>query len=92
MCNSASNNKIKTNMKINIGTKIREELRHQGRTDRWLADQICVHIRTVQKLYHKTSIDTQQLLTISRVLDFDFFKIYSDELASSNNTKCPNTK
>lgn len=67
-------------MNINIGEIIRKELRKQGHTNEWLADRICVHPRTVQKIFLKTSIDTQQLLKISEALDVDLFKLYSDQL------------
>ncbi|MCR5193404.1 MAG: helix-turn-helix domain-containing protein [Bacteroidales bacterium] len=67
-------------MYIPIGQIIREELRRQGHTNEWLAERINVHPRTVQKIFLKTSIDTQQLLTISQALDIDFFKMYSNIL------------
>lgn len=71
-------------MNINIGEIIRAELRKQGHTNEWLADRICVHPRTVQKIFRKTSIDTQQLLKISEALDVDFFKLYSMQLPEDN--------
>jgi plasmid maintenance system antidote protein VapI len=64
-------------MKIHIGNLIREELRRQGHTNQWLADQIGVTPRTLQRIFNKPSIDTQLLLLISKTLDFDFFSIYS---------------
>ena len=68
-------------MQINIGELIRSELRRQGHTNEWLADRICVHPRTVQKIFLKSSIDTQQLLKISLAMDVDFFRLYSEQLA-----------
>ena len=62
---------------IHIGNLIRDELRRQGHTNQWLADQLGVDRRTLQRLYNKPSIDTQQLLRISRVLGKDFFSLYS---------------
>lgn len=67
-------------MQIHIGNLIRDELRRQGRTNQWLADQLNIDRRTLQRLYNKPSIDTQQLLRISKVLDTDFFKCYSELL------------
>ena len=65
-------------MQINIGQIIREELRRQGHTNEWLAERIHVHSRTVQKIFLKPTIDTQQLLAISLALGVDFFRLYSD--------------
>lgn len=67
-------------MQIHIGHLIRDELRRQNRTNAWLADQIGMTPRTLQRLYNKPSIDTQQLLRISKILDKDFFSLYSASL------------
>lgn len=67
-------------MQIQIGQIIREELRRQGHTNEWLADRIHVHPRTVQKIFAKNSIDTQQLLAISQALSVDFFVFYTRHL------------
>lgn len=67
-------------MQIHIGNLIRDELRRQGHTNQWLADQLDIDRRTLQRLYNKSSIDTQQLFRIGKILDTDFFKHYSDLL------------
>ena len=64
-------------MQIHIGQIIREELRRQGHTNEWLADRIHVHPRTVQKIFLKSTIDTQQLLAISQAMGINFFHFYS---------------
>lgn len=64
-------------MQIHIGNLIREELRRQGHTNQWLADQLSVERSTIQRLFNKPSIDTQQLLRISKVLGKDMFTYYS---------------
>ena len=64
-------------MLIHIGSIIREELRRQGHTNEWFADQIGVNIRTVNKIFVKQSIDTQRLYQISKALEKDFFQVYS---------------
>lgn len=69
-------------MKIHIGNLVREELRRQGHTNEWLMDRIGVSERTLQRLFNKPSIDTQQLLLISTVLEKDFFSLYSDAIAN----------
>ena len=65
-------------MQIHIGNLIRDELRRQGHTNQWLADQLSVERSTVQRLFNKPSIDTQQLLRISKVLGKDMFAYYSN--------------
>lgn len=87
-------------MQIHIGNIIRDELRRQGHTNQWLAEQIGITPRTLQKLFHKPSIDTQQLFTISRALGVDLFNPYSVALSlsasnmfypTSNVDTCPHT-
>lgn len=67
-------------MQIHIGNIIRDELRRQDRTNQWLADQLGIDRSTLQRLFNKSSIDTQQLFRISRTLGKDLFKHYSDKL------------
>ena len=67
-------------MQIHIGNIIRDELRLQGRTNRWLAEQLDIDRRTLQRLYTKPFIDTQQLLRISKILGNNLFRHYSDLL------------
>ena len=67
-------------MQIHIRQHIREELRQQGHTNEWLAERINVHPRTVQKIFLKPTIDTQQLLAISRAMEVDFFLLYSEQV------------
>ena len=69
---------------IAIGQIIRDELRRQGKSNRWLAERINVNPRTVNKIFLKNTIDTQQLLLISRVLGVNFFLIYSEALAGAD--------
>ncbi len=65
---------------LHIGKLICEELRRQGKTNRWLADGINVNMRTVNKIFLKRVIDTQQLMQISRLLGVDFFQYFSAAL------------
>jgi len=69
---------------LHIGELIKEELRRQGRTNLWLARKINVHLRTINKIFDKNVIDTQQLLEISMAMDYDFFKHYSLLIADSS--------
>jgi len=67
-------------MQIHIGHIIRDELRRSGHTNQWLADQLNMDRRTLQRLYNKPSIDTQQLFRISKILGKDLFNHYSEQL------------
>lgn len=69
-------------MQIHIGNLIRDELRRQGHTNEWLMDRIGVSERTLQRLFNKPSIDTQQLFLISIVLHTDFFHYYSNAIST----------
>ncbi len=61
-----------------IGELIKAQLHRQGHNNEWLALQLSCNIRTVTKIFHKQTIDTHQLMRISEILEYDFFKIYSD--------------
>ena len=63
---------------LHIGHLIRSELKRQGRTNVWLAEQLSCNPRTISKIFNKKYIDTYQLLRISKVLQYDFFKVYSE--------------
>lgn len=76
-------------MQIFIGQIIREELRRQGHTNEWLAERINVHPRTVQKIFLKPTIDTQQLFAISHVMGIDFFQLYSSLLVTPDMGAAP---
>ena len=67
-------------MQIHIGHLIRDELRRQGRTNEWLAEQIGVTPRTLQRIFNKPTIDTSVLFRICRILRVDFFFNYSQVL------------
>ena len=61
-------------MQIHIGAIIRDELRRQGHTNEWLAERLYVNIRTINKIFLKQTIDTQQLYQISKILRVDLFR------------------
>ncbi|MBR3567972.1 MAG: XRE family transcriptional regulator [Bacteroidales bacterium] len=63
-----------------IGELIRAELHRQGRSNAWLAKQLSCHPRTIGKIFLKSVIDTHQLFVISKALQYDFFKHYSELL------------
>ena len=65
---------------IHIGHCIREQLEKQGRSTVWLARELGCHRTNLYKIYERPSIDVSVLFRISRIMQFDFFQCYSDEL------------
>ena len=65
---------------IHIGHIIQEELRAQGRTVTWLAQQLNIHRRACYRIFDNYSIDTQLLFRISQLLGRNFFEEYSNKL------------
>lgn len=63
---------------INIGKLIQQKLKEQERSGAWLARKLFTDPSNVSKIIRKQHIDTELLMRISNVLDFDFFKYFSD--------------
>ena len=81
-------------MHIHIGRLIREELRRQGHTNEWFMERIGMSERTLQRLFHKPSLDTHQLFRISSILGTNFFQHYSgaiDAQLDDNARQCLST-
>ena len=80
---------------MHIGTIIRQTMEQQGHTVSWLARQYGCSRVNVYKIFDKHSIDTQSLLRLSVILNYDFFALYQEELrnrqAQTNPTNPPET-
>ncbi|WP_298455850.1 XRE family transcriptional regulator [uncultured Prevotella sp.] len=71
----------KTNTeKTTIGQMIKAKLRERKQSVVWFAGQLECSRTNIYKIFKKNSIDTDELMKISLILDYDFFKIYSDKL------------
>lgn len=68
-----------TTMEINIGLRVKEVLRQQGKTVCWLAEQIPCERSNVYNIFHRRDIGVDLLSTLSTILDHDFFSELSDE-------------
>lgn len=66
---------------VKIGNLIRQKLQDDGRTVSWFASKICCSRANAYKIFEKESIDTNLLLRISKVLNYNFFDVFS-KLAS----------
>lgn len=71
----------------NIGKIIKEVLAKQGRSITWLAQQLGTTRNLVYKMFDRPIIYTDRLLQISELLDYDFFKYYSDYLEEQKKEK-----
>ena len=65
---------------MHIGSLIKQRVREQKKTSVWLAQSLSCSRTNVYKLYDKKSVDTDVLIRISKILDFDFFSLYSTEV------------
>lgn len=61
---------------MNIGKAIKAELKRQGKTVVWFANQIPCSRTNVYKIFKKYTLDTALLEKISRILNYDFFRDY----------------
>ena len=62
---------------LHIGNEIRRELLRQERSVAWLARQLGYDRSNFYRVLRAPSIDTALLLRISRLLQRDFFALYS---------------
>ena len=68
------------NTTLVIGERIKQELKRQGKTSVWLAQELGCHRTNIYKVYGRATIDTGMLFHISQLLNVDFFKLYSEAL------------
>lgn len=71
---------------FHIGKLIKAELARQGRSITWLAEQLNYSRQYVYKIFARKWIYTDLLLKISDILDYDFFKCYSEWRNQKKNT------
>lgn len=65
---------------LHIGKEIHRVMQEQGRTVAWMAREYgCSRIH-MYRIFEKPSLDSAMLLRFSRLLDYDFFRLYSSEL------------
>ena len=63
--------------KYHVGNEIKKELSVQGKSARWLANEICLTPQAVYDIFKKDNINTDRLIKIQRALGRDFFMEYS---------------
>ena len=67
---------------LQIGKRIQDELKRQGRTVTWLAKQLCMERTSLYYTFRQNSIDLELLLRISFFLNHNFLQDISDSLKS----------
>ncbi len=65
---------------LEIGAIIKKRLRESSHSVVWLAEQLGCSRTNIYKMFNKRTIDTNELLKISKILSFDFFGLYSELL------------
>lgn len=65
---------------IHIGRLIKQKIEERNLTVVWLARHLSCSRTNIYKIFEKYSIDTEVLMKLSTILEFDFFSFYSDEL------------
>jgi hypothetical protein len=72
---------------IHIGRLIRQRLKEQGRSVKWLAENLDCEYSSLYKKLKNSYIYTDLLCEISEILDEDFFAFYSQSLINSRNLR-----
>ncbi len=67
--------------KLHIGHLIQTQLKADRRSVGWLAREIGCTRNNVYKIFNKASLDTDLLLRISKAMQFNFFRYYTEEVA-----------
>ena len=65
---------------IHIGKLIIQKLKENGQAVSWLAEKVNSDRSNFYRILKRKYIDTQMLLKISEVLNFDFFACFSEHL------------
>lgn len=66
--------KMKSEMDIHIGERIKTEFHRQGRTVKWLTAQLHCNRSNVYNIFARKNIDVEMLIKISIVLQHNFLK------------------
>lgn len=65
---------------MHIGHLIRQKVEEKKIPVVRLADELSYSRTNLYKIFSKRSIDTEVLMRLSRILEFDFFSLYSEKL------------
>ena len=68
---------------IHIGHLIHEQLRKDQRSVGWLAREIHCTRNNVYKIFNKSSLDSDLILKISKVMNYNFFQYFTIDFLAS---------
>lgn len=68
-----------------IGALIKAKLKESHHSIVWFSDQLECSRTTIYNIFKRKTIDTGELMKISLTLNYDFFKVYSDEFMNKTN-------
>ena len=63
-----------------MGSRVREVFIKSGLSVQQFADMIPCRVGNIYKIYEREEINTSLLIKICKILKYDFFKLYSQEL------------
>ena len=69
---------------IDIGELILRKLKENGQAVSWLAAKVNSDRSNFYRILKRQYIDTQMLMNISRILNFDFFACFSEHLRKTD--------
>ncbi len=64
---------------MHIGQLIQKEIKRQERTIAWFSRKLCCDYSTAYKLFKRKSINTDDLIRISKILNHNFFDDFRQE-------------
>ena len=65
---------------VHIGQLIKQTLKQKRKSVVWFAGELSCSRTNVYKIFSKPSIDTGDLVRISRILDYNFFEVYCKDM------------
>ena len=74
-----------TSMSIHIGKEIEKKMREQRMSVVGLSRELGCHRTNIYRIFDSATVDTGVLSRLSIILKCDFFKYYSDDIASKLN-------
>lgn len=77
-------------MSIFIGEEIKKVVKERKVTIAWLSRELGCHRTNIYRIFDSASVDTDTLLRLSIILNFNFFKFYSDIVIQKINTDVSN--
>ena len=69
-------------MSVNIGNEIKKKVKERQLTVVGLSRELGCHRTNIYRIFESPTVDSGILARLSIILDYDFFRLYSDDIAS----------